>query len=65
MDYILDVLMAVKLIDGMETGQRYHYDIRLTSNVFEGSGLNLLVHKKFQLGLNNLFVFQKSTRCGR
>ena len=61
-DYILDVLKAMKLIDGMETGQHYHYDIRLTPNVFQSSGLNLLVHKKFQLGLNNLFVFRKSNR---
>ncbi|HSU30973.1 MAG TPA: methyltransferase domain-containing protein [Bryobacteraceae bacterium] len=58
-DYILNVLRALRLIDGMSLEQHYGYDVNLTPQLFESAGFKLLVARKFQLGLNNLFVFEK------
>jgi SAM-dependent methyltransferase len=58
-DAILEVLLFFKLIKGMELGQHYGYDINKTEALFEQAGFKLVVHKTFQLGINNLFVFEK------
>lgn len=58
-DEILKVLVFLRLIDGMEVGEHYHYDVSLTEGTFTRAGLKLVEHKRFQLGLNNLFVFEK------
>jgi hypothetical protein len=49
----------VRLIDGMSLEQHYGYDITQTPALFCSAGFTLLNAKKFQFGLNNLFVFEK------
>lgn len=58
-DKILAVLHFLKLIDGMDMDA---HDGRHPSDVvtaFENAGWIVCVNKKFQFGLNNLFIFQK------
>lgn len=56
-DTILKVLIFFKIIDGMEAEQHHGFDIQRISGLFEKCGFKLIMHKRFQLGLNNLFVF--------
>jgi SAM-dependent methyltransferase len=58
-DRILAVLASLKLVHGMHVEQHYGFDVRRTPDLFMSAGLQLLADKKFQLGLNNLFVFIK------
>ncbi len=60
-DRILDVLAAVKLIDGISLEQHYGFEPKQTPGVFRGCGFELEVDRKFQLGLNRLFVFRRTT----
>ncbi|MFM7063903.1 MAG: class I SAM-dependent methyltransferase [Actinomycetes bacterium] len=58
-DQILKVLMAVRLVADDSVDQHWGFDARrLTAPLFERAGFSTLVHRKFQLGLNNLFCFQ-------
>lgn len=59
-DHILDVLAALRVIDGMSLDQHYGFEPKDTPKIFTEQGLELVDAKKFQLGLNNLFVFQKA-----
>ena len=61
-DHILSSLRAVRLIDGMSLDQHFGFDVATTAPTFEGAGLNLVKKKRFQLGLNNLFVFRNPPR---
>ena len=58
-DDILHLLIRLSLLDGMSTEEHHHFDVNHTNVVFEEAGLRLLTHRRFQLGLNNLFVFLK------
>lgn len=60
-DGILDVLFALKLIDAMGETHEDHYgfDPGQVIPVFEGAGFSTDCHRRFQLGLNHLFVFSK------
>jgi SAM-dependent methyltransferase len=58
-DRIIDVLKAVRVIDGMSVEQHYGFDPEHTIPLFEEAGFRLDVSKKFQLGVNNLYVFVK------
>jgi SAM-dependent methyltransferase len=57
-DHILSALRAVRLIDGMSLEQHFGFDVATTRPTFEGGGLELVREKRFQLGLNNLFVLR-------
>lgn len=59
-DEILHLLMALRVIDGMETEEHHGFDVSLTVPIFESAGFVLRKRRRFQLGLNNLFVFEKS-----
>ena len=60
-DHILAVLKFLRLIDGMSLEEHHGYDVRQTPEIFSvGSTSELLcAQKRFQLGLNNLFVFER------
>jgi len=59
-DRILKILMGMRVLDGMEVDQHHGYDTNLTIPLFQQNGFALVKYKKFQLGLNNLFVFRKT-----
>jgi 2-polyprenyl-3-methyl-5-hydroxy-6-metoxy-1,4-benzoquinol methylase len=59
-DRILDVLTFLKILDGMETEAHHGFDVERTGAVFAAAGFRLTERRRFQLGLNNFFAFQKS-----
>lgn len=58
-DPILDGLKLLRVIDGMALEEHYGFEPGETPAIFTAAGLDLVESKKFQLGLNNLFVFQR------
>jgi 2-polyprenyl-3-methyl-5-hydroxy-6-metoxy-1,4-benzoquinol methylase len=60
-DSILRVLRRLRLIDGMSLEQHYGFDPRLTRSIFSREGMSLVAAESFELGLNHLFVFEKSS----
>lgn len=58
-DVILAWLRRWRLIDGMSLEEHHGFDPRGTPVIFERAGFKLQTWRTFQLGLNNLFVFQK------
>jgi SAM-dependent methyltransferase len=60
-DRIIDVLKTMRVIDGMSVEQHYGFDPHRTVPLFEEAGYTLAAAKKFQLGLNHLYVFAKGS----
>ena len=60
-DAILAILRFFRLVDGMALEEHHGFDPGKVIPLFESVGFRLAVHKTFQLGLNNLFVFTKNT----
>ena len=58
-DRILPLLQKLRLIKGMQVMEHYGFDTLQIPELFAKAGFALVIHKKFQLGLNNLFVFKK------
>lgn len=58
-DGIVDVLCKVGLADGMSLDEHHGYDPTTTPDVFGRYGFVLERWRRFQLGLNHLFVLQK------
>ncbi|HEB89861.1 MAG TPA: methyltransferase domain-containing protein [Deltaproteobacteria bacterium] len=63
-DVALDVLMFVGLADGMAAEEHHGFDVRETRRIFEAAGLRLQHQRRFQLGLNRLYVFEKPLDAG-
>ncbi len=59
-DYILNILMALRLIDGMSLEEHHGFDPQQTPAIFSMPALKLVKSAKFQLYFNNLFIFQKA-----
>lgn len=60
-DRILGVLMRLRILDGMEEGlaeQHHGFEPADTTEAFQRAGFALVGRKRFQLGLNNLFVLR-------
>lgn len=58
-DHILWVLSKLSLIDGMSLEEHYGFKVEDVPIIFNAEQFQLIKHKRFQLGLNNLFVFEK------
>jgi len=63
-DAILDVLIRVRLVHGMSVEEHHGYDVTRTPEIFPEPDFALLAHETFQLGLNNLFVFERRPSTG-
>lgn len=59
-DRMLDILIRLKIIDGMEADQHYGFVPASAVSIFEASGFDLVMHRRFELRLNHLFVFRRS-----
>lgn len=58
-DLIIEVLHKLRLMKGIQFHEHYGFDISNVRPLFENAGFTMIKHKKFQLGLNNLFIFKK------
>ena len=61
-DSITHVLRTLRIIHGMSLEEHTGLAPHSAVEVFASAGLELVKRKKFQLGLNNLFVFRKEGR---
>jgi len=59
-DRILDLLIFLRLADGMSADEHHGFDVGETVPIFEAAGFRVCEVHRFQLGLNRLFVFEKS-----
>lgn len=57
-DKILDILMFLRLIEGQALEEHHGFNPEKLLTHFSDS-LRLVKHEKFQLGLNNVFVFER------
>ncbi len=58
-DVVLDILMFLGLADGMAAEEHHGFDVEATRSLFETAKLSLFRERRFQLGLNRLYVFEK------
>jgi 2-polyprenyl-3-methyl-5-hydroxy-6-metoxy-1,4-benzoquinol methylase len=58
-DRILHFLMRLHVIAGMEVHQHWGLQPSDIPGIFEGQGLQLVHHRRFELGVNHLFVFAR------
>lgn len=59
-DPILDILMRLHLLDGMEAHQHHGAKVANIPKVLGQVGWALRVDRRFELGLNNLLVFDRT-----
>jgi 2-polyprenyl-3-methyl-5-hydroxy-6-metoxy-1,4-benzoquinol methylase len=59
-DAILNVLLFFKLIDGMDLEHHQDFERELIKEIFTQNNYNLIKEKRFELGLNILYVFEKN-----
>jgi hypothetical protein len=58
-DHLLFGLRLFRLIDGMSLEEHFGFEAAETDQVFSAPLFKLVQHRRFQLGFNNLFVFEK------
>ena len=58
-DHILKVLVSLGLVHGMSLEEHHGYDVEQTLRVFAPPAFRLIRRRRFQLRLNNLFVFER------
>ena len=57
MDPLLNMMKRLRVIDGMALEEHDNFDPHKVPRIF--GDLELILHERFQLGINHLFVFQK------
>jgi 2-polyprenyl-3-methyl-5-hydroxy-6-metoxy-1,4-benzoquinol methylase len=60
-DDLLHVLMRLRLVAGMSVHEHHGFDPEAVPRIFAGADLALIERRRFELGLNNLFVFGRGT----
>jgi 2-polyprenyl-3-methyl-5-hydroxy-6-metoxy-1,4-benzoquinol methylase len=58
-DRIVALLQRLRLAEGMSLHEHHGFQTNGTRAIFEPAGFRLITHRRFQLGLNNLFVFER------
>ncbi len=58
-DYILNILLFFRLIHGMDLEHHQDFERSLIKDIFKKNGFILLKEKRFEFGLNILYVFEK------
>jgi 2-polyprenyl-3-methyl-5-hydroxy-6-metoxy-1,4-benzoquinol methylase len=58
-DRIVHVLQQLRIAEGMSLHEHHGFDTARTTEIFRAAGFRLIRHRRFQLGLNNLFVFER------
>ena len=61
-DKILAVLTFLRLVHGMSLEEHHGYEVGHTTRLFAPPGFQLICQRRFQLGLNNLFVFERTAQ---
>ena len=57
-DQVLDVLTRFRLVAGMSIDEHHGFDASLVPSLLSSRALELVVHRRFELGMNNLYVFR-------
>ncbi len=63
-DHVLNILVKLRLAEGMSLEEHFGFDAAITPSLAAKAGFKLLLHQRFQFGLNNLFVFVKNNGSG-
>jgi SAM-dependent methyltransferase len=63
-DEILAVLKWLRLVHGMALEEHHGFRVDQTLKIFAPPSFELLRNSRFQLGLNNLFVFRRTEHGG-
>ena len=58
-DHVLAVLQAIRLVDGMSLEEHHGFRPQDAVRIFQEAGFSLGHSHRFQLGLNNLYVFNR------
>ena len=59
-DRVLDVLTRFRLVAGMSIEEHHGFDASLVPSLLSSRAIELVVHRRFELGMNNLYVFKKT-----
>jgi 2-polyprenyl-3-methyl-5-hydroxy-6-metoxy-1,4-benzoquinol methylase len=59
-DHVLDVLTRFRLVAGMSIEEHHGFDASLVPSLLSSRTLELMVHRRFELGMNNLYVFKRT-----
>src|SRR5262245_26590455 len=64
-DGLLDLLARVGLVAGMSLEEHHGFDPSDVPRLFGSDGFSLVRHDRFELGMNNLFVFRSTDAARR
>jgi 2-polyprenyl-3-methyl-5-hydroxy-6-metoxy-1,4-benzoquinol methylase len=59
-DSLIHLGQRLRVLDGMAEHEHYGFEPGDTVALFTDSGFRLLLHRRFQFGLNHLFVFARA-----